>query len=164
MKKSSKKIEGTEWMRGGAAAIGMDLSDRTEEFHALDAKSKTIGTGKVSLLSSEVQRWASQIPPTLIAIEAGTHSPWLSRILSACGHEVIVANPVKVALITQNTKKRDRVDAEILARVALVDRTLLYPIRHRGEQAQIDLQMIRTRSIAVELRTKAIGHVRGAVK
>jgi transposase len=151
-------------MRGGAAVIGMDLSDRSAEFHVLDEKAKTIGMGKVSLLSSEVQRWASQIPPTMIAIEAGTHSPWLSRILSACGHEVIVANPVKVALITQNTKKRDRVDAEILARVALADRTLLYPIRHRGEQAQIDLQMIRTRSIAVELRTKAVGHVRGAVK
>lgn len=164
MKKSSKKSEGTEWMKGGAAAIGMDLSDRTAEFFALDAKAKTLGTGKVLLLSSEVQRWASQIPPTTIAIEAGTHSPWVSRILSACGHEVIVANPFKVALITQNIKKRDRVDAEILARVALVDRTLLYPIRHRGEQAQIDLQMIRTRSIAVELRTKAIGHVRGAVK
>jgi transposase len=118
----------------------------------------------VSLLSGEVQRWASQIPPTVVAIEAGTHSPWLSRVLSGCGHEVIVANPVKVALITKNMKKRDRVDAELLARLALFDRSLLFPIRHRGEQAQTDLQLIRTREIAVQLRTKAIGHVRGAVK
>ena len=164
MKKSSKKTEGTEWMRGGAAMIGMDLSDRSAAFHVLDENAETIGRGKVSLLSAELQRWASQIAPTVIAIEAGTHSPWVSRLLSACGHEVIVANPVKVALITQNTKKRDGVDAELVARLALADRKLLFPIQHRGEQAQIDLQMIRTRSIAVELRTKAIGHVRGAVK
>jgi transposase len=164
MKKSTKKGGRTEPMWSGVASIGMDLSDRSAEFHALDGKANTIGTGKVSMLWPEVQRWASQIPATVITIEAGTHSPWLSRVLNACGHEVIVANPVKVALISQNLKKRDRVDAELLARLALFDRKLLFPIRHRGEQAQIDLQLIRTREIAVQLRTKAIGHVRGSVK
>lgn len=164
MKKSSKKGVDSKVKWEGVAAIGMDLSDRSTEFHALDNKANTIGTGKVTLLNSEVQRWASEIPPTVIVIEAGTHSPWVSRTLSGCGHEVIVANPVKVALITKNIKKRDRVDAELLARLGRFDRSLLFPIRHRGEQAQIDLQLIRTRDIAVQLRTKAIGHVRGAVK
>ena len=164
MKKCTKKGVSTKTMGQGVASIGMDLSDRTAEFHALDRKANTIGTGKVILVSAEVQRWASEIAPTVIAIEAGTHSPWVSRVLEACGHEVIVANPVKVALITQNQNKRDRVDAELLARLALFDRKLLFPIRHRGEGAQIDLQLIRTREVAVQLRTKAIGHVRGAVK
>jgi len=41
---------------------------------------------------------------------------------------------------------------------------LLFPIQHRGEQAQIDLQVIRTRDIAVRVRSTLIGHVRGAVK
>jgi hypothetical protein len=27
-----------------------------------------------------------------IAIEAGTHSPWASRVLEECGHEMLVAN------------------------------------------------------------------------
>jgi transposase len=67
-------------------------------------------------------------------------------------------------LITQNVNKTDPVDAEYLARLARFDRDLLFPIQHRGEQAQIDLQMIRTREIAVQVRTKLIGHVRGAVK
>jgi transposase len=104
------------------------------------------------------------IGKTVMAIEAGTHSPWISRLLSACGHEVIVANPVKVALITQNVNKTDPVDAEYLARLARFDRGLLFPIQHRGEQAQIDLQLIRTRNIAVQSRKKLIGHARGAVK
>jgi transposase len=101
---------------------------------------------------------------TVIAIEAGTHSPWISRLLTACGHEVIVANPVKVALITQNVQKTDPVDAEYLARLARFDRELLFPIQHRGEQAQIDLQMIRSRHIVVQTRSKLISHVRGAIK
>jgi len=75
-----------------------------------------------------------------------------------------VANPVKVALITQNVRKTDPVDAEYLARLARFDRGLLFPIQHRGEQAQIDLQLIRTRNMAVQVRTKLIGHVRGAIK
>jgi transposase len=164
MKKSTKKEMSTNVTGKGVASIGLDLSDRTAEYHALDGKANTIGTGKVTLLSSELQKWAAQIPPTVMAIETGTHSPWVSRTLSACGHEVIVANAVKVALITKNLKKRDQVDAELLGRLALFDRKLLFPIRHRGEQAQLDLQLIRTREIAVQLRTKAIGHVRGAVK
>ena len=164
MKKSSKKSVSSKTMAEGVAAVGLDLSDRTGTYHAIDDEGKTIATGKVTLLAPELQRWAASMAPTVIAIEAGTHSPWISRLLSACGHEVIVANPVKVALITKNVNKTDPVDAEYLARLARFDRALLFPIQHRGEQAQIDLQVIRTRDIAVQVRTKLIGHVRGAVK
>ena len=164
VKKSSKKSVSSKTMAEGVAAIGLDLSDRTGRYYAIDDDGLRIEEGTVLLVSAELQRWAKGIPKTVMAIEAGTHSPWISRLLSACGHEVIVANPVKVALITQNVKKTDPVDAEYLARLARFDRELLFPIQHRGEQAQIDLQMIRSRHIAVQLRTKAIGHVRGAVK
>jgi transposase len=163
VKKSSKKMS-NKTMSEGVAAVGIDLSDRTGAFHAIDDEGKTIETGTVALRAPELQRWGSLIAPTVMAIEAGTHSPWISRLLTACGHEVIVANPVKVALITKNVNKTDPVDAEYLARLARFDRELLFPIQHRGEQAQIDLQVIRTRDIAVQVRTKLIGHVRGSVK
>jgi transposase len=164
VKKSTKKDESSKTMAQGVAAIGLDLSDRTGRFYAIDEEGLKIAEGSVVLVGPELQRWASVMARTVIAIEAGTHSPWISRLLSACGHEVIVANPGKVKLITQNVRKSDPVDAEYLARLARADRALLFPIRHRGEQAQIDLQMIRTRDMAVQVRTKLIGHVRGAVK
>ena len=163
MKKSIKSVS-SKTMTNGVAAVGLDLSDRTGRFHAIDDEGKTIETGMVTLRAVELQRWAGAIAPTVIAIEAGTHSPWISRLLTACGHEVIVANPVKVALITRNDRKSDVVDAEYLARLARFDRELLHPIQHRGEQAQIDLQIIRTREVLVESRTKLISHVRGAIK
>jgi transposase len=43
-----------------------------------------------------------------VAIEAGTHSPWVSRVLEECGHEVLVANASKLRLIYSRASKRPR--------------------------------------------------------
>jgi transposase len=99
-----------------------------------------------------------------IALEVGTHSPWISRLLNAMGHEVIVANPRQLKLITESSRKNDRVDAEMLARLARVDPKLLRPIRHRGEEAQLDLMTIRARAALVEARTSLVNAVRGFSK
>jgi transposase len=58
-----------------------------------------------------------------IAIEAGTHSPWVSRVLEECGHEVLVADALKTRLIYANKRKTNEIDAENLARLARVDRS-----------------------------------------
>ena len=163
MKKSSKKMS-EKTMSEGVAAIGIDLSDRTGRFYAIDDEGKKIAEATITLRTPELEKWGRSIAPTVMAIEAGTHSPWISRLLASCGHEVIVANPVKVALITKNVQKTDPVDAEYLARLARFDRELLFAIQHRGEQAQVDLQVIRTRDVAVKVRSTLISHVRGAVK
>jgi transposase len=84
--------------------------------------------------------------------------------MTGLGHEVIVANPHKVKLITQSTRKNDRIDAQKLARLARVDPQLLSPIRHRGEEAQADLAVIRARAELVEARTGLINSARGLVK
>ena len=80
-----------------------------------------------------------------IAIEAGTHSPWVSRVLEECGHEVLVANARKLRLIYANKRKTDQIDAEILARLARLDPKLLYPLKHRGEDSQAHMALIRSR-------------------
>ena len=87
-------------------------------------------------------------------------SPWLSRMLSELGHDVIVANPRQVALIARSQRKTDRSDAEHLARLGRFDPRLLFPIRHRGATAQADLQVLRSRDALVRARTALINHVR----
>jgi len=84
--------------------------------------------------------------------------------LKAMGHEVIVANPRKVKLITQSVKKNDRMDAEQLARLARVDPKLLSPIQHRGPAAQADLAVVRARMTLVDARTELINSARGLAK
>jgi transposase len=99
-----------------------------------------------------------------IAIEAGTHSPWVSRLLEECAHEVLVANSRKTRLIYSNKRKTDEVDAENLARLARVDPKLLYPLKHRNEDSQAHMALIRSREALVSCRTQLVNHVRGAVK
>jgi transposase len=99
-----------------------------------------------------------------IALEAGKHSPWMSRLLEDLDFEVVVANPRKTRLIYENRRKSDRVDAQHLARLARADPELLHPIRHRSREAQVDLAAVRARDALVRSRTQLINHVRGAVK
>lgn len=80
------------------------------------------------------------------------------------GHQVWVANAHKLRFINCNQNKDDRVDAEYLARVARMDPRLLSPIRHRGAEAQTDLQLLRARENLIRCRTQLVNHVRSAVK
>jgi transposase len=100
----------------------------------------------------------------LVAKENGTHSPWISRDLEALGCKVLVGNARKLRMIWARSQKTDVKDAEMLARIARFDRQLLYPIRHRSQQAQIDLEQIKARDLLVRLRTDLINHVRSTVK
>lgn len=111
-----------------------------------------------------LRRYFSQHHGIRIALETGTHSPWISRLLGELEHEVLVANARHLRLIYQNDRKNDRLDAENLARLARLDPKLLHPITHRGEQAQTDLGVVRSRQALVNTRTQLINHVRGSVK
>ena len=103
------------------------------------------------------RRFCSEQRPLRIAIEAGTHSPWASRVLEEeCGHEVLVANPRKLRLIYTNKRKTDEIDAENLARLARLDPKLLYPLKHRGEDCQAHMAIIRSREALVSTRTQLV--------
>jgi len=88
----------------------------------------------------------------------------VSRVLKECGHEVLVANARKLRLIYANKRKTDEIDAENLARLARLDPKLLYPLKHRGEESQAHMALIRSREALVGTRTQLVNHVRGTVK
>lgn len=144
--------------------IGLDLGDEWSHYQVLQESGEVGAEGRVKTRRGELEQWGRQQARSRVVLEAGTHSPWVSRLLAACGHEVVVANPRKVQLITKNVKKRDGVDAGLLARLGRVDVSLLSPVRHRGAEAQQDLAVLRARDAAVRARSLLINHVRGAVK
>jgi transposase len=129
----------------------------------LNRHGQVVAEGKVRTNRAGLEKQFGH-PACRIAIEAGCHSPWVSRLLAEMGHEVIVANPRQVALIARNQRKTDRLDALRLARLARSDPQLLNPIAHRSEQAQADLELLRAREQLVQARTALINHVRAAVK
>lgn len=144
--------------------VGMDLGDKHSRYCVLRSDGVVLKEGQVETNQAALRKVFGRMGRARIAIEAGTHSPWVSRLLEQCGHEVIVANPRQVKLISENSRKNDRVDAQTLARLARVDPQLLRPIRHRGEKAQMALMKIRVRAQLVELRTAAVNSMRGLTK
>jgi transposase len=49
--------------------------------------------GRVVSTPDGMARHFQQLPPTRIAFEVGSHSRWMSELLTKWGHEVILANP-----------------------------------------------------------------------
>ena len=144
---------------------GLDLGDRYSYLCLIDTDSgEVIEEGRLRTTPEALRRRFASEPSVRIAIETGTHSPWVSRLLEECGHEVLVANSRKLRLIYANRRKTDEVDAENLARLARVDPKLLYPLKHRGEASQAHMAIIRSRQALVDCRTQLVNHVRGAVK
>jgi transposase len=114
---------------------GLDLGDKYSYLCLIDTESgEVVEEGRLRTTPEALRRrFSSEQQQLRIAIEAGTHSPWVSRVLEEeCGHEVLVANPRKTRLIYTNTRKTDEMDAENLARLARLDPKLLYPLKHRG--------------------------------
>src|SRR5215218_2245209 len=144
---------------------GVDLGDKYSYLCLIDQHSaEVMEEGRLRTTPEALRRRFASERPMRVAIETGTHSPWVSRLLEECGHEVLVANARKLRLIYANKQKTDEVDAENLARLARLDPKLLYPLKHRGEDSQAHLALIRSRQALVGCRTQLVNHVRGAVK
>ena len=144
--------------------IGLDLGDRNSGYCVLDESGQIQQEQRVRTTAKALQEVFGGMRRSRIALEIGTHSPWISRLLSELGHEVIVANARKVRLIGESRKKDDRLDAQTLARLARIDPELLYPVKHRSAQAQADLMMIRARAGLVRARTGLVNTARGLAK
>jgi len=129
----------------------------------IDATGQLIEEGRLRTNKEALQK-RFEGSPCRVVMEAGVHSPWMSRLFEEMGYEVVVANPRRVQLIAQSTRKNDRADAETLARLGRVDPKLLGPISHRNARAQMDLASIRGRNALVAARTLLINHIRGSVK
>jgi transposase len=141
---------------------GLDIGDKYSYLCLTDQHSgEVMEEGRLRTTPEAFSRRFASEQPMRIAIEAGTHSPWVSRVLEECGHEVLVANARKIRLIYANKRKTDEIDAENLARLARLDPKLLYPLKHRGEESQAHMAIIRSREALVSARTQlgwCVGH------
>jgi transposase len=162
MRSVAQRATEVDWTT--VVSIGIDLGDRTCRYVALDARGERVTEGRLSTTAEAFEKRFGGIGAKAIAIETGTHSPWVSRLLKRLGHEVTVANSRKLRLIYENRGKNDDVDAEYLARLVRVDRKLLSPVEHRSERSQQHVALLRSREELVQVRSRLIVHVRGTVK
>lgn len=145
--------------------IGIDLGDRKHAVCVTGKNGKILREFTIANNRKHLEELAAEYPKACIAMEVGTHSPWISRLLTAEGaKEVVVANARKLRAIYTNDRKCDRLDAQMLAKLMRVDPDLLSPIHHGSEDAQRDLLSIKLRDTLVRQRVNVIGSIRGLLK
>ena len=163
-KLSIRRVTGSGILQRHQLTIGLDLGDRWSFYCVLNEAGQVLLEQKLPTTPGAMKGTFEKLPGSRIVLETGTHSPWISRLLTELRHEVIVAHAQKVQLITKSSRKDDRHDARTLARLARIDPELLGPVRHRSAKAQIHLTVIRARAELVSARTALINAARGLAK
>ncbi len=118
---------------------GLDLGDKYSYLCLLDTDGgEVIEEGRVRTTPEALRRRFASERPMRVALEGGTHSPWVSRLLEECAHEVLVANARKVRLSSTPEQAQNGRNRRLknLARRGPLDPKLLYPLKHRGEEGQ----------------------------
>lgn len=147
-----------------ATVVGIDLSDKKHQICALDKNGTILREKTISNTRQGLDALSSEFPSALMAMEIGTHSPWISHHLEARKHRVIVANARKLRAIYSNDRKSDRRDAQMIAKLARVDENLLYPIKHNSMECIADRQHLSVRDNLVKQRVSLINSVRFSLK
>src|SRR5262245_27442300 len=73
--------------------VGLDLGDRTSRTYEVNAAGRCVREATVSTTRAGLTHYFAHRDRCRVVLEVGTHSPWVSRLLTQLGHEVIVANP-----------------------------------------------------------------------
>lgn len=144
--------------------LGLDVGDRWCHYCLVDREGMTVAEARIATRSRDLAAFFAGLATARVALEVGPRSPWISRLIAAAGHEVYVANARKLELISQSGRKSDRIDAQLLARLARLDVSLLCPIEHTSAEVQAHRAVLRSRDLLVRNRAQLVGHVRGTVK
>jgi transposase len=144
--------------------IGLDLGDRRHTVCVLNEAGDIVTEETLSNTRAALEVFSARFPGATLVMETGTHSPWVSRLLTARGHRVFVANARKVRAISSSHTKCDEADARMLARLGRADPALLSPITHRSEATQRALLRLKVREALVRARVNAMNTVRFLLK
>lgn len=144
--------------------LGMDVGDRRSSYCLVSAAGHTLEESSVATTRDSLSALFQATEACRVVLEACGHVHWIARLASDAGHEVVVANPREVRLISQSGRKNDRNDARTLARLGRVDVELLRPVKLRGEACRASRSTLHARDLLVRMRAKFVNFVRGQVK
>jgi transposase len=144
--------------------LGLDLGDRRSSLCLISAEGEVLEEGQVPTTEGALTGLFDRLESCRVVIEACGHVHWIAKLADERGHEVIVANPRELRLISKSGRKNDRNDARTLARLGRVDPGLLRPIKLRGEASRATRALLHARDQLVRTRTKLVTFTRGQVK
>lgn len=148
--------------------VGMDVSEKKIDFFFLPPDDEGEGIHKVMPNKPDTLcEFCDTLPDpdsVVIAMETGTHSPWMSEYFERRGIKCYVGNARKLAAVWSSVQKSDRKDAEMLARLARADLKLFCPIKHANREFRIDAVTLKMRHRLVLCRTTLTNCIRGNLR
>jgi len=144
--------------------IGIDLGDSESAYCVLSPEGEVVEESNLVTTPEGLDEFLKGRPRCRIVIEACLHSHWVGRQLEAAGHEVVVTNPRRNALIAKSIRKNDRSDAHLLAEMGRSSLSLLHPVCIRDEQTLAVRSLLRARRTLVRTRARLVCMVRSQCK
>lgn len=126
-KPSTKAVRGKEKLQDQQLTIGLDLGDRSSFYCVLNRAGEVILEERVATNPEGMKKTFSSMPRSRVALETGTHSPWVSRLLSDLGHETIVAHARNVRLIGESRRKDDPAGCPGLGQAGQIRSAVAFP-------------------------------------
>ena len=102
--------------------IGVDLHKKSITVCVMDEKRKVLARKTLACTQTdEIVEFFRQYRPFKVAVEATASYPWFVDLVEPLAEKVVLANPKKLRVIAESTKKTDRLDAQILAEFLVLD-------------------------------------------
>jgi len=138
------------------ASIGIDLGKTNFHLVALGERNKVLARKKFS--RAQMLAYTTNLPPTLIGLEACSGAHFLGAALRKQGHEVRLI-PAQFVKPYRKSNKNDFIDAEAIAEAVTKLNMRFVPIK---TQEQLDVQALhRVRDRLIQGRTALINEIRG---
>lgn len=135
--------------------IGLDLGDKKHAYCVLEAYGKVLKKESITNDRAALKQLTSEWPEALMVMEAGTHSPWISRFFKEAGNRHRGQSAQGQGHL-QKPNARAMTGMELLARIARWMRRCCIRVEHGGEKQQRDLLGTKLRDALVRARVGLI--------
>ncbi|MGA9922293.1 MAG: transposase, partial [Isosphaeraceae bacterium] len=95
--------------------IGVDLHKKSITVCVMDEKRKVLARKTLACTQTdELLEFCRQFRPFKVVVEATASYLWFVELVEPWAEKVVLANPKKLRVIAESTKKTDRLDAQVL--------------------------------------------------
>ena len=102
--------------------IGVDLHKKSITVCVMDERRKVLARKTLACTQTdEIVEFFRQFRPFRVVVEATASYPWFVDLVEPLAEKVVLANPKKLRVIAESTKKTDRLDAQVLAEFLVLD-------------------------------------------
>jgi transposase len=141
--------------------IGVDLHKKIITACVMDANRTVLARKTLSCNDPEtILEWFRQFAPFRVVIEATASYSWLVALLEPIAERIVLANPGKLRVIAESTKKTDRLDAQVLAEFLardMVPEAYMPTPRQRQHRALVrQRQYLRGRMTSVKCKIRHV--------